>query len=130
MNGPEMVCAAGVVAGVAAFGLCWLGGVGFAVGGLVALLRIGRWMKANAPAKWEELYEWDGIKMTGSNAPFGMKTATPAMWNWVFRDEPGEPEELRALKGTVRRRIKGFFGCWIAGAVVLAGVWALASRAA
>lgn len=128
MTGLEIACAAGGLALVVAFGLCWLGGVVFAIRGLLAGLRLGRWMKTNAPGKLEELYVWDGIKMTGSNALFGMKAATPTMWKWVFRDEPGEGEELRALKGAMRRCIKGFFGCWIAAAVVLAALFAVASR--
>ena len=117
MNGPEVALAAGM----AGFGLCWAGGVACWVGSLVASRRLGRWMKANAPGKWEELHECGGIQMTGSNAPFGMETATPAMWKWMFRDEPGEPEELRALKAGTRRWIKRGLGFWIAGAVVLAG---------
>jgi hypothetical protein len=119
----EWVAAAGLLAFFAAMG----GGVGAWVFALVAWLKLKRRMTTDFPGQWEELQVWDGIKMTGSNAVFGMEGGTPAMWNWVWERNPCEPMDVRALKSRCRRGFIAFFSC-LAVAMLALGACFYAAR--
>lgn len=122
--GPEL---AGIVvlAGIVAFLASVLGG--FVAWGwmVVAGLKLRKRMQTDFPERWESLYVWDGIKMTGSNTLFGLKGATPAHWRWIWKKDPAEPEDIRVLKARVRHGVTAFLACFAAGAVAFVVlVWA------
>lgn len=116
-----------VLAGLLAFFAAMGGGIGAWVFTLVAWLKLRRRMTTDFPGQWEELQVWDGIKMTGSNAVFGMEGGTPAMWGWIWERNPCEPMDVRALKARCRKGIVAFFAC-LAVAMLALGACSCAAR--
>lgn len=116
-----------ILAGLLAFFAAVGGGIGAWVFVLVAWLKLKRRMTTDYPGQWEEMQVWDGIKMTGSNAVFGMEGGTPAMWGWIWERNPCEPMDVRALKARCRHGIVAFFTC-LAVAMLALGACFYAAR--
>ena len=116
-----------VLASVAVFLAAFAGAVVAWVWTLGAWLKLRKRMTAFFPGQWEDLQVWDGIKMTGSNALFGMEGGTPAMWGWLWKKDPLEPEDVRVLKARCRKGATVFLACWATGMAAM-GACMVASR--